>query len=68
VTHLVCSGVSTLVYCSAGLSRSPCVAAAALAQVRRCAVADALTLVHELRGADVSPELLFDVQAALADE
>jgi protein-tyrosine phosphatase len=65
VAHLARNGVATLVYCSAGLSRSPCIAAAALAQIRHCTVAEALPLVIESRRCDVSPGLLSDMQRAL---
>jgi protein-tyrosine phosphatase len=68
VAGLVRQEVSTLVYCSAGLSRSPCIGAAALAKVRKCSLRDALALVLESRRSDVSPGLFLDLQAALDDE
>jgi protein-tyrosine phosphatase len=67
VVCLVRSAVPTLVYCSAGLSRSPCIAAAALIRVHHYTVAEALALVRESQRSDVSPGLWLDVQRALAD-
>src|SRR5579864_520702 len=45
VAHLLHSGTPTLVYCGAGMSRSPCIAAAAIASVRGCSPDEALTWV-----------------------
>jgi hypothetical protein len=57
VASLVRSDTPALVYCSAGLSRSPCIAGAALALVRECPLADGLKLVLQSGPADASPGL-----------
>ncbi len=61
VANFVAAGVPTLVACSAGMSRTPAVAAAALARFRSGSLADGLTLVVAAGPADVSPGLLADV-------
>jgi hypothetical protein len=66
VAGLLRSGTPTLVYCGAGLSRSPCIAGAALALVRGCSLAEGLEMVTQGGPADVSPGLWVDVQAFLA--
>ena len=58
--------IPTLVYCGAGLSRTPSVAGAALALVRRCPLAEGLALAVEPGKADVSPALWSDIEAAIA--
>ncbi len=52
----------TLVYCGAGLSRSPCIAGAAIAQVRGCPAAEGLIIALQSAAADVSPGLWAEVQ------
>jgi protein-tyrosine phosphatase len=59
------SSTPTLVYCSAGLSRSPCIAGAAIAVVRGCPLEEGLKFVLQSGPADVSPGLWSDVCAAL---
>jgi hypothetical protein len=59
-------GTPTLVYCSAGLSRSPCVAGAAIAIVRGCSLDEGLKLVLQSGPADVSPGLWSEIRAAFA--
>jgi protein-tyrosine phosphatase len=59
------SSTPTLVYCGAGMSRSPCIAAAAIALVRTPAFDDALKLVSSSGPVDVSPGLWADVRVAL---
>jgi protein-tyrosine phosphatase len=66
VAGFVRAGVSTLVFCSAGMSRSPAVAAGALTRVLGCAPDEALALVTADGPADVSFGLWRDVQAALS--
>jgi protein-tyrosine phosphatase len=66
VAGFVRSHVPTLLFCGAGMSRSPCVAAAALALVRQCTLADAITLVTGTGPIDASPALLSDLQTILA--
>jgi hypothetical protein len=66
VAMLFRCGIPTLVYCGAGMSRSPAVAAAALAQLSGCSLTDALSAVTAGGPADVSPALWAELQAALA--
>jgi protein-tyrosine phosphatase len=67
VTHLLRSKTPTLVYCSAGLSRSPAIAAVALAFHTRCGMDECLRDVALHRRVDISPGLwsylheMFDV-------
>jgi len=68
VARLVGDKVPTLVYCGAGMSRSPCVAAAAIARLTRSSVAEGLALVLESGRSDVSPGLWLDVRTALAED
>jgi hypothetical protein len=66
VVCLLRSATPTLVYCSAGLSRSPCVAGAAIALVRGCSLDEGLKLVLQSGPADVSPGLWSEIRAAFA--
>lgn len=65
VAGLLRSGVPTLVYCGAGMSRAPCIAGTALAMVRGCSAAEGLVLVTQAGPKDVTPALWQEVQAAL---
>jgi protein-tyrosine phosphatase len=65
VVGLLHSRTPSLVYCSNGMSRSPIIAAAAIARVRGCPPAEALALVGESGPADVSPGLWAEVQTIL---
>ena len=65
VAGLMRSGTPTLVYCSNGMNRSPCIAAAAIARARDLTVAAALALIVEAGAADISPGLWSEVQSAL---
>jgi len=65
VACLLRSGTPTLVFCSAGMSRSPCIAAAAVALVRGCPADLGLTLVLRSGPSDVSPGLWSEVRAIL---
>ena len=65
VACLLRTGTPTLVYCSAGMSRSPCIAAAAVAMVRGCPADLGLTLVLRSGPSDVSPGLWSEVRAIL---
>jgi protein-tyrosine phosphatase len=73
---LVCAAVETtaaflrgqvpvLVSCSAGMSRSPVIAAAALALVERRAPHDCLSLVARICACDVSPRLWEQVSTVI---
>ena len=66
VACLLRSGTPTLVYCSAGLSRSPCIAGAAIALVRRWPLDEGLKFVLQSGPADVSPALWSEVRAVFA--
>jgi protein-tyrosine phosphatase len=67
VAGLLHDGVPTLVFCGAGMSRSPIVAAAAIAKVHDLSLARAVAEVTEDRPADLSPGLLAEVEAAIVD-
>ncbi|GAC1334860.1 MAG: hypothetical protein NVSMB14_02090 [Isosphaeraceae bacterium] len=64
-TALLRSNTVTFIYCSAGMSRSPCVAAAALSLVRGYSANEALARVLNAGPADVSPGLWIEIQAVL---
>src|SRR5947209_19674751 len=68
VAGLLRSGTPTLVYCSGGMSRTPVIAGAAVAQIRGCSLAEGLAVVFQSGPADVSPGLLSEVQAMLASQ
>jgi protein-tyrosine phosphatase len=61
VVGLIGSNTTTLVCCSAGMSRSRAVAAAAVARVRRCSLAVGLAAVAQRGPVDVSPGLWKDI-------
>ena len=63
VAGLVRSGTPTLIYCGAGMSRTPAVAAAALARVSGLPPAETLALVARSGAADVSPGLWRELHA-----
>lgn len=62
---LLRGGTPTLIGCGAGLSRSPCIAGAAIALVRGCPPAEGLMIAARSGAADVSPGLWAEVCAAL---
>lgn len=66
VAGLLRSGTPTLVFCGAGMSRSPVIAAVALARVRACSPDEALTQVAKSGATDVSPGLWSEVRAIMA--
>jgi protein-tyrosine phosphatase len=66
VACLLRSNTPTIVLCSAGMSRSPCIAAAAIAAVQDWALSQAFELVLRSGPADVSPGLWGDVREILA--
>ena len=65
VAALLRAGVPVLVCCSAGMSRSVCVAAAGLALAEGRPLADALAVVVGDGPADVSPGLLRQIERVL---
>jgi protein-tyrosine phosphatase len=62
VERLLQSAIPTLVACSAGLSRSPLIAAAAISRVERITLQSALQRIQQVKPLDVSPRLLKDVE------
>ncbi len=65
VALLLRTGTPALVCCGAGISRSPAIAAAAIAVVRECSPADGLAIAVRSGTADISPALWAEIQAAL---
>jgi protein-tyrosine phosphatase len=65
VAGLVRCSTPALVYCSAGLSRSPCIAAGALSLAHGLSADEALVLVARSGPADVSPGLWSEVRAMI---
>jgi hypothetical protein len=68
VACLLRSETPTLVYCGAGMSRSPCIAAAAIARVRGCSDSEGLAVALQSAAADVSPGLWAEVREILAGD
>jgi protein-tyrosine phosphatase len=66
VAALLRADVQTLIYCGAGMSRTPAVAAAGLALAAGVSLADALVRVCGAGATDVSPALWADIQSAVA--
>lgn len=66
VAGLVRDGIPTLVCCGNGMSRSPAIAAAAMALARGISPDEALELATRGGPADVSPALWRDVLAAVS--
>lgn len=62
VERLLRPGIPTLVVCSAGLSRSPVIAAAAISRVDQIPLKTALEKIQQIRPLDVSARLLNDVE------
>lgn len=60
--RLLSAGIPTLVFCGFGMSRSPCIAAGAIALARSIPFEDAFTLVVAGHPADISPGLVADVR------
>ncbi len=65
VAAMLHSGAPTLVSCGAGLSRSPCIAGAAIARVRGCPAEEGLAVALGSAPADISPALWAEVRAIL---
>ncbi len=66
VTSLLRSGTPTLVYCGAGMSRTPAIAGAAIALVIGCTPQEGLTIALQSRPSDVSPALWAEVMSSIA--
>ena len=65
LANLLRSDTPTLVYCGAGMSRSPAVAGAAIALVRGCSLAEGLVVALQSGRSDVSPGLWADIEEAM---
>ncbi len=65
LADLLRAKVRTLVFCSAGLSRSPVIAAAAIARVQGSSIQEVLPAILLGSPADVSPALVAEVELAL---
>ncbi len=65
VSALIRAGVPTLIYCGAGMRRTPLIAAAGLVLATGLTPSEALTRVCGNGSADVSSALWADVQVAL---
>ena len=66
VASFITSGTATLVACSAGMSRSPAIVAAAMATTERITLADALGKLAAGQPHDVSPSLLAGISKVQA--
>jgi protein-tyrosine phosphatase len=64
VERLIRAGIPTLVCCSAGMSRSPAIAAAAISRIRKTSLAETMKDVAP-DGCDVSPALMADLETLL---
>jgi hypothetical protein len=67
VAGLIRDDVPTLVGCGAGLSRSPCIAGAAIARVRGCPADEGLAIALGSAPADVSPALWAEIREAVSE-
>jgi hypothetical protein len=65
VASLLRSNTPTLVYCGAGMSRSPAVAGAAIARVNGCPLAEGLVVALQSGVSDVSPGLWAAIEEAV---
>ncbi len=65
VASLIKAQVPVLVCCSAGMSRSVCVAAAGISLVEQIPFAEAVTVLCEDGPADISPRLFQQIQNAI---
>lgn len=65
VANLIKSDLSTLVCCSAGMSRSPAITAGAIAMLKHVDIVEALAILAQYRPVDVSPALVQDLRMIL---
>jgi protein-tyrosine phosphatase len=65
VEHFLASKVPALLCCSGGMSRSPVIAAMALARITGQTPADSLEQIRRHHGTDVSPNLWHDLLACV---
>jgi len=66
VESLLRDNVPTIVFCSAGLSRSPAVAAAAISRLSHQSLADCLAMITAGHAHDVAAGLIVDMQELLS--
>lgn len=66
VARLVSNKIPTLVVCSAGMSRSPAIAAAALSLVDHKPPEEMITTIRKIIPCDLSPALWSEILAVLA--
>ena len=62
---LVRAEIATLVYCSAGMSRSPAITAAAIGRITDQSLVDCLTHITAGHAHDVAPGFVCDIQAVM---
>jgi protein-tyrosine phosphatase len=67
VEQLLRTNTQALIVCSAGVSRSPMIAAAGLARWRGCPLEEALAVVQQTGPMDLSPGLLGEVRKLVVD-
>jgi protein-tyrosine phosphatase len=65
LTSLLTIEIPTLVCCDGGMSRSPCIAAAAIAGLRQTTMEEALQIVIQSGPVDISPGFLLNVKQSL---
>jgi protein-tyrosine phosphatase len=63
VEQMLRLGIPTLIVCSAGMSRSPLIAAAGLARWRGCSLEECLEVIRLTGPMDLSPGLLGEVSS-----
>ena len=67
IANLIRTSTPTLVYCGAGMSRTPCIVGAAISLVRGCSTTEGLALATESGAKDISPVLWEEVKASLSN-
>lgn len=65
IVGLVASSEKTLIACSAGMSRSPAIAAAVLSQLEQISIEAALIRIGDCGPCDISPALYHDLLQAM---
>jgi hypothetical protein len=68
VQFLLASGIPTLLCCSAGMSRSPAIAACALAMNNHKSLSEGLAEIQTRVGTDISPMLWRDLLASFGSK
>lgn len=65
VAEFLTKRVPVFVYCGAGMSRSLCISAAAIARIETCTFADSLSKVTQSGVSDVSPSFFAEIQSII---